>query len=199
MRGISHSQKWLCHLLFEEILEGLAGVVVARRGGRGGVSSLLRVRGGRGVFFHRGAKFVEGAVVLGVLRGDALWNRLRAFKLRAAVEETALLATMQLESALGTLAVGVKAAGEDGAAIGAARTRDGADHARRAGAELIGTRTALRRLAVMGAFLLFLFFRVAIPAVTILSIHKRLRTPECTPHREDVACVWRSDGLKPAP
>jgi hypothetical protein len=44
-----------------------------------------------------------------------------------------------------------------------------------------------------------LFFRVAIPAVTILSIHKRLRTPECTPHREDVACVWRSDGLKPAP
>jgi hypothetical protein len=37
----------------------------------------------------------------------------------------------------------------------------------------------LRRLAVMRAVLLFLLFRVAITAVTILSIHKRLRTPEC--------------------
>ena len=179
MRGISHSQKWLCHLLFEEILEGLAGVVVARRGRRGGRSSLLRVRGGRGVFFHGGAKFVEGAVVLCVLGSDAFGNRLRAFKLRAAVEEAALFATVQLESALGALAVGVEAAGEHCAAIGTARACHGADHARRSRSELIGARTALRRLAVVRAFLLVLLFRVAIAAVTILSIHKRLHTPEC--------------------
>src|SRR5216683_213609 len=67
---------------------------VKRRGRRGGRSSLLRVGGWRGVFLHGGAKFVEGAVVLRVLGGDALRNRLRAFKLRAAVEETALLATV---------------------------------------------------------------------------------------------------------
>jgi len=177
-RSEAHSQKWLCHLLLEKVLEGLAGVVVARRGRRGGRSSLLRVGGWRGVFLHGGAKFVEGAVVLRVLGGDALRNRLRAFKLRAAVEETALLATVQLESALGTLAVGVKAAGEHCAAIGAARARDGADHARRSRAKLIGARTALLRLAVVRPFLLVLLFRVAIPAVTILSIHKRLRTPK---------------------
>jgi hypothetical protein len=179
MRGISHSQKWLCHLLFEEILEGLAGVVVARRGRRGGVSSLLCVGGGGGVFLDRCAKFVEGAVVLRILGCDALWDGLGAFKLRAAVEETALFATVQLESALGTLAIGVEAAGEHRAAIGTARACDGADHARRARAELIGARTALRRLAVMRAFLFVLLFRVAITAVTILSIHKRLRTPKC--------------------
>src|SRR5260370_20129874 len=173
------AKKWACDLLVEEVLEGLAGVVVARRGRRGGVSSLLRVGGGRGVFFHGGTKFVEGAVVLGVLGRDALWDRLRALKLRGAVEVEALFATVQLESAFGTLAVGVKATGEHCAAIGAAGTGHGADHARRSRAELVGARTALRRLAVMRAFLFVLLFRVAITAVTILSIHKRLRTPKC--------------------
>src|SRR5713226_1047956 len=130
-------------LLLEKVLEGLAGVVVARRGRRGGRSSLLRVGSGCGVFFHGGAKFVEGAVVLRVFGCNALRNRLRAFKLRAAVEEAALFATVQLESALGTLAIGVEAAGEHRAAIGTARAGHGADHARRSRTELIGARTAL--------------------------------------------------------
>src|SRR6267143_4104019 len=161
-------------LLLEKVLESLAGVVVARRGRRGGVSSLLCIGGGGGVFLDRCAKFVEGAVVLRILGCDALWDGLGAFKLRATVEEAALLATVQLESALGPLAVGVEAAGEHGAAIGAARAGHGADHARRSRAELIGARTALRRLAVMRACLLLLLFRVAITAVSILSIHKTL-------------------------
>jgi hypothetical protein len=33
-RSKAPSQNWLCHLLLEEVLEGLAGVVVARRGRR---------------------------------------------------------------------------------------------------------------------------------------------------------------------
>jgi hypothetical protein len=166
-------------LLLEKVLESLTRVVVAWRGRRGGVGSLLCVGGGGGVFLDRCAKFIEGAVVLRIFGCDALWDGLGAFKLRAAVEKAALFATVQLESALGTLAVGVKAAGEHGAAIGAASARHGADHARRARAELIGARTALRRLAVMRAFLLVLLFRVAITAVTILSIHERLRTAKC--------------------
>src|ERR1700719_4856938 len=97
-------------LLLEEVIEGLAGIVVARRGSRGGRAvALLRVGGGRGVFLHGGAEFVEGAVVLGVLGRDALRNRLGAFKLSGAIEETALLAAMELQSAFWTLAGGVHA------------------------------------------------------------------------------------------
>ena len=161
-------------LLLEEVLEGLASVVVARGRWRRGGSTLLRVGGGGSVLLYRGAKFVERAFVLGVFRRNALGDALRALKLGAAVEEAALLATVQLEGALGTLAVRVKATTEHGAAIGAARAGDGADHARGARAELIGARTALRRLAVMRAVLLLLLFRVAIAAVIILSIHKCL-------------------------
>ena len=161
-------------LLLEEVLEGLAGVVVARRRWRRGGSALLRVGGGGSVLLYCGAKFVELAGVLGVLGRDALGDWLRAFKLGAAIEEAALLATVQLEGALGTLTVGIETTAEDGAAIGTARAGDGADHARGARAELIGARTALRRLAVMRAVLLLLLFRVAIAAVIILSIHKCL-------------------------
>ena len=170
-RTKAQSEDWLC-LLLEKILEGLAGVVVPRRGRRSSRSSLLRIGRGRGIFFHRGAKFVERAVVLRVLRRNALGNGLGAFKLRAAVEEAALFATVQLEGALGTLAAGVEAVAEYRAAIGTASARYGTDHARRARTELIGARTALRRLAVMRAVLLFLLFRVAITAVIVLSIHK---------------------------
>ncbi len=173
-----HSQEWLCYLLLEEVLEGLAGVVVARRRGGGCGSSLLRVGGRGGILLYGRAKLVELAGVLGVLGRDALGDGLRALKLGAAVEEAALLATVQLEGALGTLAVGVEATAEHGAAIGTACAGDGADHARGARAELIGARTALRRLAVMRAVLLLLLFRVAIAAVIILSVHKRLRTAE---------------------
>jgi hypothetical protein len=161
-------------LLLEEVLEGLAGVVVARGRWRGGGRTLLRVGGGGGIFLYGGAKFVELAGVLGVFGSDAVGDGLGALKLRAAIEEAALLATVQLEGALGTLRVGVKAAAEHGAAVGATRAGDGADHAGGARAELIGARTALRRLAVMRAVLLLLLFRVAIAAVIILSIHKFL-------------------------
>jgi len=173
-----HCQERLCYLLLEEVLEGLAGIVVARwrRGGCG--SSLLRVGGGGSVLFDGGAKFVELARILGVLGRDALGDGLRALKLGAAVEEAALLATVQLEGTFGALTVGVEAAAEDSAAIGTASAGDGAHHARGARAELIGARTALRRLPVMRAVFLFLLFRVAIATVIILSIHKRLRTTE---------------------
>src|SRR5712664_2404797 len=59
--------------------------------------------------------------------------------------------------------------------------RDGADHARSAGAELIGAaRAAGGRLAVVRFVLFIAFFRVAVTAVTVLSIHKYLRPPVST-------------------
>jgi len=118
-------------LLFEEVFEGLASVERARRSGFGR-SSLrrLRVAGGRGVFFDGHAKFVESAGVLSIFGGDTLRNGLRAFELRAGVEEAALLAAVKLEIAFGTLAVGIETGSENGAAVGTARAGDGADHAR---------------------------------------------------------------------
>jgi len=157
-----------------------------RRGGRGG--ALLGVRGGGGVFFDGGAEFVEGAIILGVFGGDALGDRLSALKLGGAVKEAALLAAVELEAALGALAVGVEAAGEHGAAIGAAGASDGADHARGARAELIGARTAVGWFAVVRAVFLFLFFRVAIAAVIVLAIHRNLRTAITSVGREFAGC-----------
>ena len=147
-------------LLFEEVLEGLAGVAVPWRRRRAAVGAglLLRVGGWRGVLLHRGAKFVKGAVVACVLGGNALWNRLRALELRAGVEETALFAAVELEIALGTLAVGVEAVAEHRAAIGAACARYSADHARCAGSELIGGAWAASgRLAIVPLALFLLF------------------------------------------
>src|SRR6266478_2211516 len=172
-----------CTLLLEEILKGLAGVVVARRRGRrrrnlGG----LGVGSGSGIFFNGGAEFVELAVVLRVFWRDAFRDRLRTLKLCSGIEKAALLAGVQLELALGALTVGIEAGRQHRAAIGAARARHGADHAGRARPELIAARTALRRLAIVRFFFLLLLFRVAIPAVTVLSIHKRLRpagSPDC--------------------
>jgi hypothetical protein len=91
-----------------------------------------------------------------------------------------LLAAVQLELAFGAFSVGIEAGGEDGAAVGAAGAGYGADHARGAGTELIGAGAALRGPAIVIVtiavrFFLVVFFRVAIAAVTILSIHKRLR------------------------
>ena len=87
----------LTHKLFlEEVLEGLAGVVGARRGssGSGGHLSGLGVGRGGGVLFDGHAKFVELAVVLGVLGSDAFGNGLRALELGAGIEEAALLAAV---------------------------------------------------------------------------------------------------------
>jgi hypothetical protein len=81
-------------LAFEEILEGLAGVAVAGRGGGGGRGSLLGVGGWSGVFFYRGPNFVEGAIIFCVLGSDALGNGLGALELGARVEEAALLAAV---------------------------------------------------------------------------------------------------------
>ena len=100
-------------LLFEEILESLAGIVGARRGWRGSGRYLrgLSVRRGCGVFFDGHAEFVELAVVLGVFGGDAFRDRLGALKLGAGIEEAALLATVKFELALRALAVGVETSG----------------------------------------------------------------------------------------
>ena len=171
-------------LFLEKILEGLASIIGARRGWRGGGRYLrgLGVRSGGSVFFNGHAEFVELAVVLGVLGGDALWDGLGALELGAGIEEAALLTTVKFKLALGTLPVGVETGGEDCAAIGASAARDGADHARGTRAKLIGARTALRRLAVVTLFSFFAFFRVAVTAMTVLSIHKRLRPdalPDC--------------------
>src|SRR5579859_128174 len=119
-------------LLFEKIFEGLAGVERARGSSFGDRCLLcwLRVGCGRCVLFHGGAKFVEGAGVLGVFGGDAFRDGLRTLKLSAGIEEAALFAAVEFELTLGTLAVGIETGSEDGAAVGAARAGDGADHAR---------------------------------------------------------------------
>jgi hypothetical protein len=171
---LSEDQK----LFLEEVLEGLPGVAVTGRRGVAVHGRLLRVGGGSRILLHRHTKFVKGAVVAGVLRRDPLRDGLGALELRAAVEEPALLAAVQLEVAFGAGAVGIETVGEDGAAIGAARARYGADHARRTRTELIRPGPTLRRPAVVRPFLLFILFRVAVAAMTILAIHKRLQATQ---------------------
>ena len=116
-------------LLLEQVLELLAGVVGTRVGRwcRAIGRRWLRVRRGRGVFLDGCAEFVEFATVLDVFRRDALEDWLHTFKLGAGIEKAALLAGMQLETALGTLTVRVEAGREDDAAIRAASARDRAD------------------------------------------------------------------------
>ncbi len=166
-------------LLFEEVLEGLAGIIGARRRGSGGYLGGLGVGGGGGVFFDGHAEFVEFAGVFGVFGSDAFGDGLGALELGAGIEEPALFATVKLKLALGALAVGVEAGGEYRAAIGTSAAGDRADHAWGTRAELIGAWTTLRRLAVV-LLSFFAFFRVAIAAMTVLSIHKRLR-PDAKP------------------
>jgi len=147
----------------------------------GGHLGGLGVRSWRGVFFDGHAELVKLAVVLGVLGSDAFGDGLRALELGAGIKETALLATVEFKLAFGTLAVRVETRSKDSSTVGTSTAGDGADHARRARAELIGARTALRRLAVV-LFFFLAFFRVAVTAMTVLSIHKRLRPdaiPDC--------------------
>ncbi len=159
-------------LFLEEVLEGLAGVAVARRRRTAIGWTLLRIGSRRGVLLHGHTKFVQRAVVLRIFRRDALGHRLRALKLRSAVEEPALLAAVQLKIALRACAGRVKPVAKHRAAIGAARPRYRSDHPRRARPKLIGARSALRWLAVVRPFLLFVLLCVAISAMTVLSIHK---------------------------
>ena len=165
-------------LLLKKVVEGLACVQGARRGGLGdGLLRGLRVGRWRGVFLDGHAKFVEGAGVFRVLRRDALGDGLRTFELGASVEEAALLAAVKLKIALRALTVGIKAGSEDGATVGAASTGDGADHARSARAEVIvlATRAASGRFAFLTMLFLVLLFGIAIAAMAILTVHVRLR------------------------
>jgi hypothetical protein len=136
----------------------------------------LLVRGRSSVFFYCGAEFVKLAVVLAVFGRNALRNRLRAFKLRARIEKAALLAAVKFGIALGTCAAGIEAGDEDGATIGAAGARDGTDHAGSTRAEMIvlSAGTSLGRLAFWAGLLFFI--GIAITAMTVLAIHKFLRT-----------------------
>jgi hypothetical protein len=128
------------------------------------------------VFFNGHAEFVELAVVLAVFGSDTFGNRLRAFKLCAGIEETALLAAVEFRIALGTGAAGVKAGYENRATIGTTGTRDGTDHAGSARTEMIvlSAGTSLRWLAFWAGLLFF--FGIAIAAMTVLAIHKFLPT-----------------------
>jgi hypothetical protein len=151
----------------------------------------LGVGCGSRVFFDGHAELVELAIVLGVFRSDAFGDGLRTLELGAGIEEATLLAAVKLKLAFGTLAVGIEAGSENSAAIGASTARNGTDHARRARAELIGARTALRRLAFV--FLFFVaFLRVAVAAMTVLSIHKRLR-PDAMPDCDYDCLSFRAD------
>jgi hypothetical protein len=108
---------------------------------------------------------------------------------------------MQLELALGALAVGIETGSEDGTTIGAAGARDRADHARRAGAELIGAaRTAGWRLLFVRTLALLTFLGIAVTAMTILSIHKCLRPPaltDCHGYNLDLCATRCQLGLYP--
>jgi len=96
---------------------------------------------------------------------------------------------MQLEIALGTLSIGIESGGEDGAAVGTSGPGYGANHARRSGSELVGAaRPALRRLAVVLPLFLVVFFRIAVPAMAILSVHKRLRPSDLTDYHVQTNC-----------
>ncbi len=180
-------------LFFEEIFEGLASVIRARRGssGSGGHLSGLGVRSGGSVFFDGHAELIKLAIIFGVFGSDPFGDGLRALELGAGIEEATLLAAVKLKLALRTLAVRVEARSENCATIGASASRNGANHARRARAELIGARTALRRLAFV-LFFLIAFFRVAIAAMTVLSIHKRLR-PDAMPDCDYDRLSFRAD------
>ncbi|OLC96291.1 MAG: hypothetical protein AUH86_10200 [Acidobacteria bacterium 13_1_40CM_4_58_4] len=126
-------------LLFEEVFEGLAGIVGTRRGrGSGARGGGLRIGGGGGVFFNGHTKFVKGAGILRVLGRDAFGDGLGALESRAGIEEAALFAAVQLELALGTFSIGIETGRENGAAIGASCAGDRADHTRSARTELIG-------------------------------------------------------------
>jgi hypothetical protein len=88
---------------------------------------------------------------------------------------------VKLKLTLRTLAIGVETGSEDGTTVRTSAARDSANHTRCARAELIGARTTLRRLAFV-LFFFLAFFRVAVAAMTVLSIHKRLRPdamPDC--------------------
>ena len=103
-------------LLLKQVVESLAARARTRnllggnRGSRGGSRR-------RGIFFDRGAKFVKSAIVPLVLAGDTFQDRLHAFKSRGRIKVGALLAGVQLESALRAFAFGIETRLQNSAAI----------------------------------------------------------------------------------
>jgi len=136
----------------------------------------LHVRRWRRVFLYRHSEFVESAIVLRVFRSNTCRDGLCALKLRARIEKPALFAAMQLKSAFRAFPIGVKSRNQHRPAIGTARPGHRPHHARRPRPKVVrsSTRSALRRLAIW-SFFFFVLFRVAIAAVAVLAIHKRLR------------------------
>ncbi len=116
-------------------------------------------------------------MVLNVLRRNAIGNGLRALETHAGIKVAALLAAVQFKLALWAGAFRIETGSEDRSAIGATGARDGADHARGARAELIGPARAPSRGLFARSFFFFFVFRVAIAAVTVLTIHTSLRPP----------------------
>src|SRR5580692_4553958 len=102
-------------LLFEEILECLAGVVGAQAGWGGGF------------LFAGDADFVERAVVARIFLGHALFHRLHALEAASGIEIHALLAGMEFEAAL-RAKTRWRDRLEDRATLGAARDGAGAGH-----------------------------------------------------------------------
>ncbi len=96
-------------LVFEQIVEGGAGVVWALTAFAGGF------------FFDHHTDRIEGAVVAFVFGRDAGGDGLIALEAAGGIEVFALFAGMEIESALGALAEGIGEILQERAALGAAR------------------------------------------------------------------------------
>jgi len=101
-------------LLFEQIFEGFSRVV--RTTGSERRRCRCRVSHRRGILLNRHAKLKERAIVLRVLLRDALWNRLRTFKLASRIEVHALLARMHRGVAARAFTLLIEAGGQHGPA-----------------------------------------------------------------------------------
>ena len=157
-------------LLLKEILECLTGIAGARNvlGGRRWSRSGSRRSS---IFFNRGAKFVEPAIVALILAGDAFRNWLHAFKPRGRIKISALLAGVQLESALRALAFRIESRLQNGATIGTSCASDRAHHARCPRSDLFLTGMAFGR-----PFLFFLgLLGTHVATLLILPLQGNLR------------------------
>src|SRR6202165_4446353 len=124
----------MAFLFLEQVLERLTGVAGTRNVLGGNRWAWSRSRRRR-IFFNRRAKFVEPAIVPLILARDAFRDRLHAFKSRGRIKIGALLAGMQLESALRALAFRIETRLQNGPAIRASRARDRRSEERRVGKE----------------------------------------------------------------
>ncbi len=174
-------------LFLEKILECLAGIAGTRNVPGGNRWSRNGGRRRR-IFFDRGAEFVEPAIVPLVLARNAFGNGLHAFKPRARIEIRALLAGMQVESALRTLSFRIETRLQHGATIRTSRARDRADHARRPRSDLILSRMAFRR-----PFLFFLgLVRTHVAVLLILPLQMNLRGRQ--PSYAESPCTTQKTG-----